>query len=118
MREIREILVVPVPVPAAWRWHLALRLSEGAVNFAASLRLSLIGHFFYTILFGAAGGDTAKSLLYSRRYERPLPQILAASSLDRLLGLGGLISFAALAFLTASSHGGFASADSISLRFR
>src|SRR5438128_362206 len=51
-------------LPAAWRWHLALRLSESAVNFAASLRLSLIGHFFYTILFGAAGGDAAKSLLY------------------------------------------------------
>src|SRR3982750_3547604 len=44
-------------VPAAWRWHLALRLNGNSVHFGATTRLSLIGHFFYTVLFGAAGGD-------------------------------------------------------------
>src|SRR5437870_8743115 len=61
-------------VPAAWRWHLALRLNRCAVNFGVSLRLSLIGHFFYTIFFGAAGGDVTKSVLYSRWYQQPLPE--------------------------------------------
>src|SRR5581483_7370635 len=43
-------------LPAAWRWHLALRLSRSEVNFGVTARVSLIGHFFYTIFFGAAGG--------------------------------------------------------------
>jgi glycosyltransferase 2 family protein len=104
-------------LPAAWRWHLALRLTGNAVSFGTSLRLSLIGHFFYTILFGAAGGDAAKSVLYSRRYDQPLPEIFAASSLDRLLGFGGLTLFAILAFTTAVVSGGLGSPGSLSLRW-
>src|SRR6266850_5158515 len=53
-------------LPAAWRWHLALRLSHSDVNFGVTAKVSLIGHFFYTIFFGAAGGDVAKSMLYAR----------------------------------------------------
>src|SRR4051812_47906107 len=37
-------------LPAAWRWHLALRLNGSTVHCGATTRLSLIGHFFYTIL--------------------------------------------------------------------
>src|SRR2546425_7521485 len=37
---------------SAWRWHLVLRLTGQAVHPAATARLTLIGHFFYTILFG------------------------------------------------------------------
>src|SRR6266581_842085 len=38
------------------RWHLALRLTDRAIHLSASSRLFLIGHFFYVVLFGAAGG--------------------------------------------------------------
>ncbi len=104
-------------IPAAWRWHLALRLNETVVRFAATARLSLIGHFFYTILFGAAGGDTAKCALYARWYKLPLPEILVAASLDRLMGFGGLILFSAAAFGVAALHGGFARIGSISIHW-
>src|SRR2546430_1720688 len=34
-------------LPAAWRWHLALRVNDCIVNSSATIRFSLIGHFFY-----------------------------------------------------------------------
>src|SRR5580704_4477583 len=55
-------------LPAAWRWHLMLRLSGCAVHSGATARMTLIGHFFYTVFFGVAGGDLAKSALYARWY--------------------------------------------------
>lgn len=104
-------------VPAAVRWHIALDLSESAVNYPTSLRLSVIGHFFYTIFFGAAGGDTAKSALYSRLYGKPLSGILAASSLDRVLGFGGLLLFGSGAIAVGLAHGAIRDLGSISIRW-
>jgi len=101
-------------LPAAWRWQLALRLNGNATGFGAITRISLIGHFFYTIFFGAAGGDAAKSMLYARWYKLSLPEILAAASLDRLMGFGGLIVFAGTAFIVAAVHDGFSHLKSLS----
>ena len=53
-------------LPAAWRWHIALRLTGHAVHPGAAARHSLIGHFFYTLLLGVFGGDSAKSEVYAR----------------------------------------------------
>lgn len=94
-------------LPAALRWHLALRMNDSVVDTGATIRFSLIGHFFYLLLFGGAGGDTAKAAVYARRYGLPLPKALAAVSLDRLMGSGALIVVAAIAFAIAAAHGGF-----------
>ncbi len=102
-------------LPGAWRWHLMLRLSGCAVHPGATARMTLIGHFFYTVFFGVTGGDFAKSALYARWYQLPLPQILASTPLDRLLGLGGLILFIVLAFGFAALNGAFARLGSPSL---
>lgn len=104
-------------IPAAIRWHLALKANGASIKVAAATRLSLIGHFFYTIFFGAAGGDAAKSALYSRWHDLPLTKILATSSLDRLLGLIGLIVFTAVAFGLAITHGALKTWNSLSLRW-
>lgn len=104
-------------VPAAWRWHLALRQTNAAVHPGAAGRLSLIGHFFYTILFGAAGGDTAKSAVYARWYRLPLPEVLAAAPLDRLMGFGGLLLFGLLAVMLGVAGGGFVRLKSISMEW-
>jgi glycosyltransferase 2 family protein len=77
-------------LPAAWRWHIALRLTGHAVHPGAAARLSLIGHFFYTLFLGVFGGDSAKSAVYARWYRLPLPEVLAAAPLDRFLGFVGL----------------------------
>ena len=102
-------------LPAAWRWHLALRMNDSFVNWPATGRFTIIGHFAYLILFGGAGGDAAKAAVYSRRYGLPLPKILASVWLDRLMGSGALLVVALIAFAVAGAHGGFAGAGSITI---
>jgi rSAM/selenodomain-associated transferase 2 len=80
-------------VLAGTRWHLMLRLKACAVHFGVTLRLEFIGHFFNSVLFGPSGGDIAKSGLYCRWYGHPMPEVLAACALDRLLGFGGSVLF-------------------------
>jgi uncharacterized membrane protein YbhN (UPF0104 family) len=103
-------------LPAAMRWHLVLRLMDNAIHPLVSLRVSLVGHFFYTVFFGVVGGDATKAALYARWYERPLPQILASAPLDRLLGFAGLWLFMAGSFLVATLSGAFRRFGPITLR--
>ncbi len=93
-------------VPAGLRWRVALQSAGSSIGTGAAGRISLIGHFFYTIFFGAVGGDTAKSLLYSRWHDVPLAKTLAASSLDRILGFAGLIVFVGVSLLIGIDQGG------------
>jgi rSAM/selenodomain-associated transferase 2 len=78
----------------ALRWHLALSLTERAVHVGASGRLLFIGHFFFILLFGAAGGDVAKSILYARWFGYEFPEVFAAVPLDRGLGSVGAVFLA------------------------
>src|SRR5207302_5105052 len=66
-------------LPAAWRWHLALRAAGCEISWATSLKFTLIGHFLYAVFFGAVGGDTGKSVLYARWRGFPIPSVLAAA---------------------------------------
>lgn len=93
-------------LPAAVRWHLVLRLTGNSAGADATARLTLIGHFFYTVLFGSVGGDSAKALFYSRWYSFPLAEVLATAPLDRLLGFLGMIVFAIGAFALGAATGG------------
>ncbi len=100
----------------AWRWHLALRTTGSALHPSASVRLSFIGHFFYTIFFGgAAGGDVAKSALYARWYRLPLPEVVAAAPLDRALGLSGIVLVGLLGLGLAVASGGLAALQRLDL---
>jgi uncharacterized membrane protein YbhN (UPF0104 family) len=94
-------------LPATWRWQLALRMNDSTVAWHSTLRYSIIGHFLYLILFGGLGGDTAKAALYARRFNFPVPKVLAAVSLDRLMGSVALILLTAFAFAIAALSGGF-----------
>ncbi|HWF20324.1 MAG TPA: lysylphosphatidylglycerol synthase transmembrane domain-containing protein [Verrucomicrobiae bacterium] len=105
-----------VLLPSAWRWHLALELTSCAVRFGTTLRMTLIGHLFYTLFFGVAGGDVAKSALYARRNRLPLPEVLAAAPLDRLLGFGGLVIFIIASFALAAANGAFSQFRPASLK--
>src|SRR5712671_3948014 len=102
-------------LPAAWRWHLVLKRGGKAKNFGTTLRFSLIGHFFYTILFGVLGGDSAKAVVYARWHRLPAEEILATTPLDRFLGLIGSLVFAGLAFGVAATAGGFTQLRQLSL---
>ena len=91
----------------AIRWHLSLTATGCPVHAGASVRLLFIGHFYFVALFGAAGGDVAKSMLYARYFRRSLPEVIAAAPLDRTLGTVGALLVAALAFGLAFSTQGF-----------
>src|SRR5439155_14110872 len=103
-------------VPSAWRWRLVLKLASKAVKFGTILRISLIGHFFYTILFGVIGGDSAKAVLYARRFRFAASEILATAPLDRLLGLGGSLIFSGVALALAVEGGAFTSTIPVEIK--
>ncbi len=109
------VLYGAIFIPAAFRWHLVLRLTGQSVHPAATARLTLIGHFFYTVLLGVFGGDTAKSAVYANWHKLPLTNILATASLDRLLGSIGMLLFSAFVLLTAAAAGAFKHVREISL---
>jgi uncharacterized membrane protein YbhN (UPF0104 family) len=79
----------------AWRWHQMLRITGTAVTGPVTCRLTLVGHAFSSLLFGAAVGDVAKAALYSRAYGFPVERILAASALDRSAGAISTLLYAA-----------------------
>jgi rSAM/selenodomain-associated transferase 2 len=81
---------------AALRWHGMLKATGAVVHLGATFRFAFIGNFFNALLLGPAGGDLIKTGLYARWFRQPLPAVVAASFLDRLLGVGGSV-FLALA---------------------
>jgi rSAM/selenodomain-associated transferase 2 len=91
----------------AGRWHVALHVTGAGIHALASWRLFLIGHFFFVVLFGAAGGDLAKSAVYARWYRLSLPEVIAAVPLDRGLGVVGPLLLLGLLFGLAAASGGF-----------
>jgi hypothetical protein len=103
-------------LPAALRWRIALHVNDSVVHWPATFRFTIIGHFFYLVLFGGTGGDAAKAVTYARRYDLPLPKVFASVWLDRLMGSGALLVVFVIAFSIAGLHGGFAGANSLSMR--
>lgn len=92
---------------ASWRWHLMLRIGGNAVHPGASVRSALIGHCAHTFLFGALGGDMAKSWIYARWYQLKSAEVLGAAPLDRLMALAGAIAFGLLTLGLGIFAGGF-----------
>lgn len=92
---------------ASWRWHLMLRYGGHVIHPGATLRASVIGHCFHTLLFGAAGGDVVKSGIYARWYGLKMSEVVAAAPLDRMMALVGAILFGLSAMLLGAFSGGF-----------
>ncbi len=95
------------------RWHLALLAVNRAVHPMASWRLAMVGHFFFTVFFGMAGGDAAKSAFHARWFRFPLPEVLAAAPLDRGLSLAGAILLAVFTWALAAVSGGLDSLGNV-----
>lgn len=93
---------------AATRYFMMLSVTGADVHPGAALRIFFIGHFFNLLLFGPAAGDVAKSALYARWYRIPLPKVVAAAPLDRLLGFCGLMIFVGLGLAAGALSGAFA----------
>lgn len=96
---------------ASYRWHLMLRLSHATIHPTATLRAVSLGHCFNTFLFGAAGGDLVKSMVYARWYQLPLTEVLAMAPLDRFFGLMGALIFGFSMLGLGILSGGFSAFD-------
>ena len=83
----------------AWRWQLLL----GAQGLSLSLRwthvVTWIGNFYNAFLVGGLGGDASRAFYICRDAPNQRAAGLAATLLDRVVGLVVLLGFAALALL-------------------
>jgi uncharacterized protein (TIRG00374 family) len=75
----------------AWRWLYLLRVQNIHLSYFLGLRLTIIGHFFCSVVPGGAGGDLLK-MGYVLKYSggREIEAVLSII-VDRILGLAGLI---------------------------
>ena len=78
------------------RWFLLVRALDLPFTLAYGLRLGLVGTFYNMFLPGAIGGDFVKAYLIAKG--QPARRAAAVSTViaDRLLGLFGLILYAAV----------------------
>lgn len=90
------LLMVTVIGLQYFRWFVLVRALDLPFTLAYSLRLGLIGTFYNTFLPGAIGGDFVKAYMIAKG--QPSRRAAAVSTViaDRLLGLFGLILYAAV----------------------
>ncbi len=104
-------------LPAAFRLHLIFRLAGIPARALETLRTCLIGHLFYVVLFGAVGGDAARSAWYARQHRVSFAEILATAPLDRLLSFCGLLLFLGLSFGLAAAGGAFSALSGLHFKW-
>lgn len=83
----------------AWRWWLLLRAQGLPLSLAWSHRVTWIGNFYNAFLLGGLGGDAARAFYLCRDEPDRQAAGLAATFLDRVMGLIVLLSIAALTLL-------------------
>ncbi len=84
------------------RWFLLLRGLGIALPYFQAIRLSLIGLFFNSAMPGAVGGDVIKAIYISKSaHHGQKGATLVSIVLDRVVGLYGLFTFAALVSIVA-----------------
>jgi uncharacterized protein (TIRG00374 family) len=89
------LVVIGGQVVYAWRWRLLLAEAGVRVPFRSIVRQYLIGTFLNNFLPSTVGGDLGKVYLLGRDHGYRV--VTASVLLDRMLGLGMLAMWAALA---------------------
>ena len=93
-------LVAGVTFPLhAWRWWLLLRAQGVTLSLHWAHVVTWIGNFYNAFLLGGLGGDAAKAFYVCRDAPARAPAGLAATLLDRVLGLVVLLSITGLTLL-------------------
>ena len=93
-------LVAGVTFPLhAWRWWLLLRAQGLTLSLHWAHVVTWIGNFYNAFLLGGLGGDAARAFYVCRDAPAHPAAGLAATFLDRVLGLVVLLSLAALTLL-------------------
>ncbi len=75
----------------AYRWIALLRVQGVHLGYGLSLKLTIVGHFFCSVIPGAASGDLLK-MGYVLKYSQGRgTEAVLSIIVDRILGLAGLI---------------------------
>ena len=93
-------LVAGITFPLhAWRWWLLLRAQGVTLSLHWAHVVTWIGNFYNAFLLGGLGGDAAKAFYVCRDAPTRKAAGLAATLLDRILGLFVLLSIAGFTLL-------------------
>jgi uncharacterized membrane protein YbhN (UPF0104 family) len=90
------LLMVVVVSLQYFRWFVLVRALDLPFTLAYGLRLGLVGTFYNSFLPGAVGGDFVKAYLISKGHPSRRAAAVSTVIADRLLGLFGLILYAAV----------------------
>ncbi len=82
------------------RYHLLLLALDIDLGLREVFRLGFIGCFFNTFMLGGMGGDVVKVAYIMRDTGKKAP-VIASATVDRVLGLSGMIIIGGLAMLLA-----------------
>jgi uncharacterized protein (TIRG00374 family) len=78
-----------------FRWYLLVRALDLPFAFRNAVRLGLVGTFYNTFLPGSVGGDFVKAFFIAKGHPERKAAAIATVVADRMVGLFGLILFAA-----------------------
>lgn len=78
------------------RWYLLVRALDLPFTLRNAFRLGMVGTFYNTFLPGAIGGDIVKAVFIARGQAGRKAAAVATVVADRLIGLFGLLLFAAV----------------------
>jgi rSAM/selenodomain-associated transferase 2 len=82
------------------QWHRRLRQNGVATHHGATLRCSLLGYCLANVFGGLPDGEAAKAGFYANWFKAPMPAVLAAGVMSRILEIaGGLLLVGSGVFL-------------------
>lgn len=78
------------------RWYLLARALDLPFQLRDAFRLGMVGYYYNIVLPGAIGGDFLKAYFMYREHPERRAAAVATVLVDRILGLFGLLLFAAI----------------------
>lgn len=82
------------------RWRLALRAQGLDLGWGRAVEISLVAHFFNSVLLGSNGGDIMKAWYAARETHHKKTEAVLTVVVDRMIGLWAMLLFAcAMMFL-------------------
>lgn len=89
-------LVIVMTFLQFYRWYLLVRALDLPFTLRDAIRLGLVGVFYNTALPGSIGGDLLKAYFIVKDQPTRKPAAVATIVADRIVGLFGLLFYAAL----------------------
>ena len=76
------------------RWRLALRVQGLNLGWSRAVEISLVAHFFNSVLLGSNGGDVMKAWYAARETHHKKTEAVLSVVVDRMIGLWAMLLFA------------------------